>query len=346
MGFPYTVYTPYMIVFTPYFRIYQIRGVFTVCLAGTPPNIRSYTVYIYGSGQFTHQANHSSCCLSGGPTLIKIVAPTINRQMYPPQPLALATARLQLLYYFKCSFPPQTETCTLLSLLLLLLLVCSCYTHSNGCSHQKPIYVPSSASCSCYCSSVAPTLTQWLLPPTGTPPSVPADPYGRPLAPMLGGGHNSSAYGLHKSRPAVALSTASAYSISGMAAIPSMATDLSRNASLGYAHSSSSSSSVDDARRAAAVAPAGAGSAAVPVGWPWQQQQQQLSAYQQQRQQVFWGAATHNGHGHPHGYGSAASTARVWQQQLQYHHGSVHRVHHGSVQQRREVEAMRREMER
>jgi hypothetical protein len=32
-------------------RNHNMYGVYTVCLAGKPQNIRSYTVYIYGSGQ-------------------------------------------------------------------------------------------------------------------------------------------------------------------------------------------------------------------------------------------------------------------------------------------------------
>ena len=36
-----------------------IYGVYTVFLAGKSPNIRSYTVYIYGSGQRSHLCGHT-----------------------------------------------------------------------------------------------------------------------------------------------------------------------------------------------------------------------------------------------------------------------------------------------
>jgi hypothetical protein len=39
-----------------------IYGVYTVFLAGKSPNIQSYTVYIYGSGQFNLCANKDVRC--------------------------------------------------------------------------------------------------------------------------------------------------------------------------------------------------------------------------------------------------------------------------------------------
>jgi hypothetical protein len=50
----YTVYLVISLPKTPYIhRIYMVLAnpIYTVFLAGKPPNIRSYTVHIYGSGQ-------------------------------------------------------------------------------------------------------------------------------------------------------------------------------------------------------------------------------------------------------------------------------------------------------